>query len=372
MSIHVLCPECGTEFEINNDNEARALGPLDNGAYFLVPKSTNKIPENIMNAFLSNIKNARISDGNLVIPRNDNVELDPFAEFDANHPELTLPDLDDTEKNEKLDDIEQSIINDGYIPNTMLWRRWIMAQMLRHYKNENGESNFDKYFVSGKPYLYQWETILNEIKTLKKLSNQELTNRERFFNMDVIKAAAQDYEKCLSRYIRCKAKKYIDSNQKANKAAYVKLYYNKQRGRVYIDDKSIISNIEDTTFTELMSYVHSFVENILSCKTYAKMQNAIERLISNCPMQLHIRKAPSWKNAFKGAGAYYTMDNMIKFHDCGFFNESGEKLSTSDSLRILENKTTEYANEYYKLYALMQKFVNDNEFELSSILVADI
>ena len=86
MSIHVLCPECGTEFEINNDNEANVLGPLDDGTYFLVPKSTDKIPEDIMNAFLSNIKNAHISNGNLVIPRNDNVELDPFAEFDANHP----------------------------------------------------------------------------------------------------------------------------------------------------------------------------------------------------------------------------------------------------------------------------------------------
>ena len=378
MSLHVLCPHCGTEFEVGNESNNCHESIPNDGTYFLVPKST-KFSNDMLTQFLTNIDNARVQNGHLIIP-NENMNMDPFAEFDANHPEINLDELDDDSDEEDdngLDEIEKSILNDGYIPNNQLWRRWIMAQMLRHYKNDIGESNFDKYFISGKPYKYQWDTILNEIKTLKNLSGHELTDRERFFNMDVIKSTARDYEKKLSRYIRRKAKVHIDKgfNRKhikpadVNKHKYVRLPQLKSSKytKVYLSDNAPITATDNITFTQLMRQVHNHVERINNCHNYNDMYWAVQGLMKNCPMKIPMAKAPAWKNAFKGAGAYYTMDNMIKFHGCNFV-VSGHKVTTQQSLHMLENKTIEYRNEYYKLYALMQQFVEDNNFDFNEAM----
>ena len=48
------------------------------------------------------------------------------------------------------------------------------------------------------------------------------------------------------------------------------------------------------------------------------MYNLVTNFIKKYPMDIRLMKSEAWKNAFKGAGAYYTMDNMIKFHSCNF------------------------------------------------------
>lgn len=376
MSTHVLCPHCGTEFEIANESDKCNHSPLTNGLYYLVPKSTSKLSQDVLNQFINNLENAHISNGNLIIP-NGNTDIDPFDEFDANHPDINLNNIDinnDDDEDDGYDEIEKSILNDGYIPNNQLWRRWIMAQMLRHYKDENGNSNFDSYFVSGKPYRYQWETILNEIKALRHLSGQELIDRERFFNMDVIKAAAKDYEKRIDFYIRKKAKRHIDKglNKKninkdiIRKHTYVKMPYS-QHAKIYLANDANITDIKHTTYSTFTQLVHEQVHRILTCDNYNELYYVVKNFMKKCPLNVPLMKSSAWKNAFKGAGAYYTMDNMIKFHDCNFI-VSGKKVTTQQSLHMLENKTIEYRNEYYKLYALMKQFVKDNNFDYEQII----
>lgn len=371
MGLHILCPTCGTEFSINHDNNSIHTLP-DEGTYFLLPKSKN-ISQETMMQFINNMNNARVSNGNLIIP-SINQSLDPFDEFDAQHPEMDIPIIsktnNDHEKNNgTLDEIEQSILNDGYIPNNQLWRRWIMAQMLRHYKDANGNSTFDAYFVSGKPYIYQWDTILNEIKVLKHLKGHELENRERFFNKDVVRLSAMDYERKIRLYISNKAKRYVDKgyNRKhVNKQirfnhTYVPIHHSKYN-KVYISDKTKITDVKSITLTDFLKEIHNDVEQMKLCNNYHIMYNLVTNFIKKYPMDIRLMKSEAWKNAFKGAGAYYTMDNMIKFHSCNFV-VSGQPVTTQQSLHILETKTSEYKGEYYRLYALMQKFVEDNHFD---------
>lgn len=370
MSVQILCPHCGTEFEIaNNTNNCNHL-PLTDGMYYLITKTSSKLKPELLMQYINNIEHAKISNGHLIIPNNEN-EMDPFAEVNAQHPDINLNDIDNTDNNDDdgYDEIEKSILNDGYIPNNQLWRRWIMAQMLRHYKDENGFSNFDKYFISGKPYRYQWDTILDEIKVLRKLTGQELIDRERFFNLDVIKAAAKDYEKRIDLYIRKRAKHHIDKGYKQHckdkkwiqNHTFIKMPHN-PHVRIYLSPYANITDVKHMTYANFKAMVHSQVERILACDSYNRLYYTVLDFTKKCPMHVPLMKASAWKNAFKGAGAYYTMDNMIKFHNCNFI-VSGNKVTTQQSLHMLENKTIEYRNEYYRLYALMQQFIDDNNFD---------
>lgn len=98
MKLKITCPNCKKEFEANIEG-----ANMPKGTYFLVPME----------------------------------EMDTKKETTTSK-----------------DPVEESIRNDGFIKNHHLYRRWVMAQMLRHFRNEKDPAAFDHYFVSGKPYKY--------------------------------------------------------------------------------------------------------------------------------------------------------------------------------------------------------------------------
>lgn len=146
MKLKITCPNCKKEFEANVEGSN-----MPKGTYFLVP----------------------------------------MEEMDTKTKKATT----------YTDPIEESIRNDGYIENHHLYRRWVMAQMLRHFRNEKDPAAFDHYFISEKPYKYAWETTLNEIKAMKHLQGEELIKRERFFNLEVVKEMANEYNEQVKNYI---------------------------------------------------------------------------------------------------------------------------------------------------------------------------
>lgn len=230
-----------------------------------------------------------------------------------------IPMESNQKTNEKeADEIEKSILHDGYVKNKNLYRRWIMAQMLRHYKNEyNNTSNFDKWFVTGKSYKYAWDTTKNEVKALRHLTGKELKKRERFFNLNVVKEMATEYRKLV-----------------------------------------MTQNIGNFDARE----VSLCVDAIWEAKNYFEMYKALNNFIKNCPMNIDCPKPTAWKNAFKGTGAYYTMDNLIKFHGCRWKTENGYLLTLEESLKELEKAVNNNRETYYKLYAIMCNFIEYNHF----------
>ena len=219
---------------------------------------------------------------------------------------------------DKPDEIEQKILDDGYIVNNNLHRRWIMAQMFRHYKENDGKTcGFDHHFVTGTRYKYAWETAMNEIKALRHLHGDELKKRERFFNMDVVKEMAKELEE------RTKQNYWYEKNE-----------------------------------------FLSILKEVYKAKNYFEMYKALKKLVGTYAMQsISHPKPKAWKNAFKGAGAYYTMDNMIKFHNCRWRNEYGNMMSLKESLNELEKAVDRNRNTYYKLYAIMCNFIEYNHFD---------
>lgn len=293
MKLKITCPNCKKEFEANIEG-----ANMPKGTYFLVPME----------------------------------EMDTKKETTTSK-----------------DPVEESIRNDGFIKNHHLYRRWVMAQMLRHFRNEKDPAAFDHYFVSGKPYKYAWETTLNEMKAMKHLHGEELIKRERFFNLEVVKEMANEYNEQVKSYIAKLPKKWTVKNGKW--AYYSKIPYGKEIKRSPKDK-------------EFWASITEAVNKINEANTYWQMQKAVENFMATCPMHLKMPKPNAWKNAFKGAGAYYTMDNMIKFHHCHWMLKSHYlMLPLSASLAELEKAVEETKGEYYRLYAMMCDFVAYNHFD---------
>ena len=77
-------------------------------------------------------------------------------------------------------------------------------------------------------------------------------------------------------------------------------------------------------------------------------------------------KSKAWIDVYKGAGAYYTLKNLVMFHDCGIITEPYSVVVRKiDAVNYLDKKLDEYKGEYYRMFALMKKVIKDNGFDFN-------
>lgn len=98
-------------------------------------------------------------------------------------------------------------------------------------------------------------------------------------------------------------------------------------------------------------------------KSYTHLYAALTKFMNECSVAFDFQKSPSWVNAYTGAGAYYTMDNLIKFHCCKLNNKN-----TTDSLIELNECVSKYKANYADLFDMMLNFFKDNQSEIKIIL----
>lgn len=76
-------------------------------------------------------------------------------------------------------------------------------------------------------------------------------------------------------------------------------------------------------------------------------------------------QSKAWIDAFKGSGAYFTMQNLIRFHNCTVINEAGKRLSKCQSLAFISAKAEEYKDgEGWRLLAVLKKMLSDNNIDI--------
>ena len=127
------------------------------------------------------------------------------------------------------------------------------------------------------------------------------------------------------------------------------------------------------TQTEFLNNLTKLIDRIKTARNYHKIERLLANFIDTYPMSKlgNMPKPQAWKNAFKGAGAYYTMDNMIKFHDCVFYTPDlttkDESLSHLNRITQDLKPTSRNDYRYYKLYAIMREFIKDNNFSYENI-----
>lgn len=94
------------------------------------------------------------------------------------------------------------------------------------------------------------------------------------------------------------------------------------------------------------------IPEILTANNYTEIWRSIRTV--RVRFKRNQSKPQAWVDAFKGAGAYYTLKNLIMWDGVRI-----EGLNRNASLELLEKKKVEYNGKWYLLHNMMKKVVKD-------------
>lgn len=250
------------------------------------------------------------------------------------------------------DDPIFQMINKGYVPNHKLFRRFVMGQMFHLLSNKHwyGYHNRSTYTerVHTYGYDYSWKVLIEDLKSQanmwKNRDKQLLVERQMFFNKGVAVAMADEYIKALDVHVgnlkthRCKGVKYVKLGGK----------------------NIFVSDLENKVFQPLRKKL----VRIIDAPNTIELYHAVVSLNRD---RIHIpglTQNKLWFDAFKGAGAYYTMQNMLRFHGCSIKNDGGYRLGGKAAENFLITKARTLKG--WELFGIMKKFLIDNKVDIDA------
>ena len=346
-NLHVYCPKCGSEVMLADEN-GKAIMPKS-GDFFLRLKDNDpekaKRLKDVINALYGNdveVKNVGGVEGS-----NAKRHQNPLAKL----------------RYEKEDDIEEAIMEEGDINSKFLWRRWIMAQVLRHYKTADGQENFHNYFIKNKSMYYVFKTCIAEAKALSNLSGQELEERKMFFNGEVFQQIIGDYFTQYRNEIAAKLKEL----DQANRQTVLKKGFNAKLEDTFVIGKKAYGECDVVVAQKYMDDFMYKMTTFVNDDNYKAIAKTMSEIYLAFPPFKHCKKSKAWMDAFKGAGAFYTLDNLLRWHHCTIRDENTNEVYSGDrALKYLRDRTKALpSKEYYKLYAIMKRVVEENNFDFN-------
>ena len=268
------------------------------------------------------------------------------GEYIASNKNGKLAILDDS------DPIFACIAKQGTVPNRRLFRRWIMAQMfhLMSYDPHNtGSPAKLTEMIHRLGYDYQWKMLVREMYAQMKMEGRDkenFTDRNRWFNKSVLIQMVTEYMQLLERHIdslrerKCKG---IPYKHIGNRDIFISDLFTK----IYCPLNAAIARVEQAQDASQLYYA------------LVKFNDLRIRLPFNAPQHR------AWIDAYKGAGAFFTMQNLIRFHNCVATDKTGETLDKEHSLTFLTMKAESYKNgEGWRLFALLKKMLKDNNIDI--------
>lgn len=325
----LVCPNCGAEFEINEHEcqvkNATVIG-ADSGLGTIYMKlkdrqeQLNKAGIDTSKYFSMNIP----GEGEKLMKKVGNV----YQEVEDNDPVMLL------------------IMKSGTIPSRDLFRRWVMAQVFQGLIYHGYWGRGFAAWVKMKGYKYTWMMTEEELRVQAKLYKKDMENfkqRNRWFNKDVAVAMCEDYIKKLEKVI---------TDKKAN-------HQHKCKGVPYIciGGRNVFCS---DIYSKIYKPLYDAEAKVNGAKTpdalYTAFRNFRTIMIG---LDWKTSYCNEWFDAYKGAGAYYTMKNIILFHEGKFRASNGRFLRKQASLDYLEAKAEEYSHEGWRLFGVMRKLIED-------------
>lgn len=338
----VVCPKCGTEFELP-EHEHMTTGIVigkDSGLGTIVLKAADETPVTKAKKRIEALKAAGVDVSGLFAMQTGDV---------ARMEDGVLAVVPDD------DPIYSAILESGTIPDRRLFRRWVMAQMFHLL---TGTYNNFTENLRAKGVDYQWRVLEEELKAQRKLYRDDKENfseRNRWFNKSVVVSMCNHYLKSLFKYVGHLKKK------KCKGVPYVTV---SGRGDIFVTD------LDSKVFMPIQKAIH-IIQNSTSPDSlyiaYLKFKKAYVRVRS-------MKMDSCFIDAYKGVGAYYTMKNLVLFHDCVFINEVAKKakrkykMTQYESMNYLADKACEYAadSEGWRLFGVMKKLLEDNNIDIKA------
>lgn len=254
------------------------------------------------------------------------------------------------------DAIANQIIADGYVRNTKLHRRFVMAQMFHmlNYKSWNGEE--EGYNVCLRNYYgydYTLKMMLEEVKVLSKLEARDketFEERSRFFTKYVVVQVLEDY--------MAKLKKYVEA-----------LPDHKCKGIPYKKLKGV-NIFNDDLHKKVYAPLEYHIGYVRYSKSYAEMYRHLQKFVNNMiKLPYHTPKSKVWIDAYKGEGAYYTLKNLVMFHDCKVETENHGIIRGVAAMDYLKRMLIQYSGEGWRMFALMKRTIEINNFDFNKRMV---
>ena len=257
--------------------------------------------------------------------------------------------IDENGNPKKVDDVIcNQIIEDGYVGNTKLHRRFVMAQMFQalNYvswnKHETGYNAWLKRFG----IKYQFEMMLEEIRVLGKLEERDwetFKERSNFFTKEVVVKTMADYIEKLKASIESK-KTYMCKGVPYKKVKGKDIFVEDLNKKIYAPMRSDIYKVQIArNYNEIYKAVRNFMNKMINLSyTTSKCKEGVD--------------------AYKGEGAFYTLKNMVMFHNCGI-KVGYQMVYGIEAVNVLNERLYEYKGEGWRMFALMKKVIADNNFD---------
>ena len=209
--------------------------------------------------------------------------------------------------------------------------------------------------IHRKGYDYQWKMLLNELHAQMKMEHKDITGfaeRNRWFNRDVVLAIASDYVNALKKHV---------GNLETRKCKGVP--YKRIHGRnIFVED------LQSKLYYPLSIAITHIRHALDATQLYNAVRQFNDRRIR---LPWGTPQSKAWMDAYKGAGAFFTMQNLIRFHGCTAVNDRGRRLDKYQSLTFLSAKAEEYKNgEGWRLLAVLKKMLADNNINIKKKMAA--
>ncbi len=331
----VQCPKCGANIQIEAPEVVTIVTPAAPlaVAVSLPPKNKNEAE-----AKIEALRAAGVDVSSMFSIRGCNGKYDVGRVQDGQI--VVIPENDP---------IFKAIRNSRTIPNRNLFRRWVMAQVfhMMTVKDFRGEVIGFTEALHNKGYKYQWDMLLDELRVQTKLYEKDpenFTERNRWFNKAVVVAMASDYIKLVQQVIKtlrikhCKGVPYIRLDSK-------NIFVDDIPAKVYAPLEKLLKVIKSSRNPTMLFKAAS---NFFWCvkKTYIKFT---------------MQQSKAFVDAYKGAGAFYTLKNLILFHGYVF-----PKMAPDASIAYLKYLVSDPDFEGYKLFGIMKEFLKDNYIDIAA------
>lgn len=253
------------------------------------------------------------------------------------------------------DPIYDYILDKGEVYNSKLARRWVMSQMFHMLASEKKKgigyrTRSITEQIRSKGYDYMWQQLEDELYAQYKMQkNGDMENfhdRNRWFNKELVVAMFEDYRYQLHLHVK-------------------HLKVKKCKGIPYkrvCDENVFVEDLEKKVFAP----IEELKQKASKCSTYMLyiLVNRFNREVRKS-RGWQPKQCAAWVDAYKGAGAFFTMQNMIRYHRCVMVLEQGQRLDKKGSYAWLKGMADQYKGEGWRMVGALRKFLKDNNIDIN-------
>ena len=366
--LEVVCPNCKTSFKVGDGKNGTLINPkeLDGTAELVADKirnenkGKNKMAKDLKNASAEELIKALYEKG------------------------VSLSDLTDKKVEKKHDPFLDKVWEDGYAKNDAR-RKLITAQTMHAlgwfdginiktspYSEAKWAEDSWQAWLDTKSYNYQFKVMGDELKTLAGMERKghimEFERRSRFFNKTTVIEILSSHIMNIKNWLL----NDVHTGKTKGQFEYIKF-----RGKDYWK-----SNI----IRDIICPLNNLIWGMKSAKDYTELYKLYMKFISRKQNKLWYDfnrdtskpKIKLWVDTYKGAGAYYAMDNLIKYsglkltkyNNTPWYDKAPKvQLDKTDSLVYLESEVRSIpVGQRYKLLGLLKQSLIDCNFNFSETI----